>query len=296
MTVVAFIIMPAATNNYNVDALRGHAVTKKLKEAVEIVTKSIGERLFDAALRGQFPEGNKLISAEEKMLLKRHINSIKRDLPAPVVTHNMVDSGGDPILMELRRINLHNARGDKVKIVFHPEFINADNPIFNLDYEDFVRGCHLGVFPSYYEPWGYTPAECTVLGIPSVTTNLSGFGCYIEENVESSNEHGIYIVDRRLRSVEESVQQLTDYLYEFCQKTQRQRITQRNRTERLGELLDWKLLGLEYQKARRLALTRKYPGSFETRKIFSSGLIETSFAAVSTHTEAIRELISSDAL
>ena len=58
--------------------------------------------------------------------------------------------------------------------MFHPEFLSSTNPLFGLDYEDFVRGCHLGVFPSYYEPWGYTPAECTVMGIPSVTTNLSG--------------------------------------------------------------------------------------------------------------------------
>ena len=48
------------------------------------------------------------------------------------------------------------------QIVFHPDFLNANNPILGLDYEEFVRGCHLGVFPSYYEPWGYTPAECTV--------------------------------------------------------------------------------------------------------------------------------------
>ena len=47
-----------------------------------------------------------------------------------------------------------------------------------------VRGCHLGVFPSYYEPWGYTPAECTVLGVPSVTSDLSGFGLFIREQVE----------------------------------------------------------------------------------------------------------------
>lgn len=58
--------------------------------------------------------------------------------------------------------------------MFHPEFLSSTNPLFGLDYEEFVRGCHLGVFPSYYEPWGYTPAECTVMGIPSVTTNLSG--------------------------------------------------------------------------------------------------------------------------
>ncbi len=60
------------------------------------------------------------------------------------------------------------------QIVFHPEFLSSTNPLFGLDYEDFIRGCHLGVFPSYYEPWGYTPAECTVMGIPSITTNLSG--------------------------------------------------------------------------------------------------------------------------
>lgn len=61
-----------------------------------------------------------------------------------------------------------------LQIVFHPEFLTSTNPLFGLDYEEFVRGCHLGVFPSYYEPWGYTPAECTVMGIPSITTNLSG--------------------------------------------------------------------------------------------------------------------------
>lgn len=61
-----------------------------------------------------------------------------------------------------------------LQVIFHPEFLSSTNPLFGLDYEDFVRGCHLGVFPSYYEPWGYTPAECTVMGIPSITTNLSG--------------------------------------------------------------------------------------------------------------------------
>ena len=46
-----------------------------------------------------------------------------------------------------------------LQVIFHPEFLNSTNPLFGLDYEDFVRGCHLGVFPSYYEPWGYTPGE-----------------------------------------------------------------------------------------------------------------------------------------
>jgi glycogen(starch) synthase len=60
-----------------------------------------------------------------------------------------------------------------------------------------VRGCHLGVFASYYEPWGYTPAECTVLGVPSVTSDLSGFGLFIREHVEDPEQYGIYVIDRR---------------------------------------------------------------------------------------------------
>ncbi len=66
----------------------------------------------------------------------------------------------------------------------------------------------MGVFPSYYEPWGYTPAECTVMGVPNISTNLSGFGCFMEEHVHEPQTYGIYIVDRRYKSAEESCHQL----------------------------------------------------------------------------------------
>ena len=69
-------------------------------------------------------------------------------------------------------------------------------------------------------------------------------------------------MDRRQKSVEDSVTELTDQMFSFCQKTRRQRINQRNRTERLSDLLDWKSLGLEYAKARQLSLRRAYPDSF----------------------------------
>jgi len=204
-----------------------------------------------------------LVHEDDVVKLKRHIFALKRESLPPIVTHNMVDGGADLVLNELRRLRLFNSSSDRVKVVFHPEFLSSNNPVLGMDYEDFVRGCHLGVFPSYYEPWGYTPAECTLMGVPSVTTNLSGFGCYIEENVDNPSDYGIYIVDRRMKSVEESVQQLTDYFIQFCQKTQRQRINLRNRTERLSDLLDWKRIGLEYRKARQLALYRKYPECFD---------------------------------
>jgi glycogen(starch) synthase len=150
------------------------------------------------------------------------------------------------VLLALKRCNLLNDPDDRVKVVFHPDFLNSDNPLLGLSYEEFVRGCHLGVFPSYYEPWGYTPAECTIMGIPSVTSNLSGFGCFIEEHVMDPSSYGIYVIDRKFVSVEETVKSLAQNMFDFSQLTRRQRIIMRNRTERLSDLLDWKKLGIYY--------------------------------------------------
>ncbi|KAI5475234.1 glycogen(starch) synthase, glycosyltransferase family 3 protein [Pseudohyphozyma bogoriensis] len=268
VTVVAFIIMPAATNSYTIEALKGQAVTKQLRDTVTEIQNRIGARLFERTARytgehgTEVPDAATLLSDEDKILLKRRVLALRRNSLPPVTTHNMSDDANDPILNQIRRVQLFNRGSDRVKVIFHPEFLNANNPILGLDYEEFVRGCHLGVFPSYYEPWGYTPAECTVMGLPSITTNLSGFGCFMDELIENSEDYGIYIVDRRAKSVEDSVNQLTDQMLSFATKTRRQRINQRNRVERLSDLLDWKRMGLEYAKARQLALRRAYPDSF----------------------------------
>lgn len=176
--------------------------------------------------------------------LKRCIYAAQRNTLPPVITHNMQDDASDQVLQHIRRTQLFNQRSDRVKVIFHPEFLSSTSPLLPISYDDFVRGCHLGVFPSYYEPWGYTPAECTVMGIPSVTTNLSGFGCFIAEHVADPMSYGIYIVDRRFKGPEESVQQLAQYMFDFSNLSRRQRIIQRNRTERLSDLLDWRNLGI----------------------------------------------------
>jgi len=266
VTVVAFVIMPAQTTSLTVEALKGQAVIKSLRDTTHVIEQSIGRRLFERSLKWHegdpMPDEKELISGQDRVLLRRRLFAMKRSGLPPIVTHNMVNDHEDPVLNQIRRVQLFNHPTDRVKIIFHPEFLNSANPVLPLDYDDFVRGCHLGVFASYYEPWGYTPAECTVMGVPSITTNLSGFGCYMEELIENSSDYGIYIVDRRTKGVDDSVNQLTSYMYDFCGKSRRQRINQRNRTERLSDLLDWKRMGMEYVKARQLALRRAYPGSF----------------------------------
>lgn len=263
MTVVAFIIMPAQTTSLTVEALRGQAVVKSLNDTVGVIERSIGRRLFERAVHWKegdpLPDENDLITSQDRVMLRRRLFAMKRNTLPPIVTHNMVNDSEDPILNQIRRVQLFNHPSDRVKIIFHPEFLSSANPVLPLDYDDFVRGTHLGVFSSYYEPWGYTPAECTVMGVPSITTNLSGFGCYMEDLIENSSDYGIYIVDRRMKGVDDSVNQLTDFMHDFTTKSKRQRINQRNRTERLSDLLDWKRMGMEYVKARQLALRRGKP-------------------------------------
>ncbi|KAH9395106.1 Glycogen [starch] synthase, liver [Tyrophagus putrescentiae] len=247
ITVIAFLIFPGKTNNFNVDSLRGQAIAKQLRDTIDEVQEKIGKRLYEVCLGGRLPDPNDLIKPDDVVELKRCIYAAQRNTLPPVITHNMQDDASDQVLQHIRRTQLFNQRSDRVKVIFHP------------DYDDFVRGCHLGVFPSYYEPWGYTPAECTVMGIPSVTTNLSGFGCFIAEHVADPMSYGIYIVDRRFKGPEESVQQLAQYMFDFSNLSRRQRIIQRNRTERLSDLLDWRNLGIYYRKARQLALHRLHP-------------------------------------
>ncbi|XP_068134057.1 glycogen [starch] synthase, liver isoform X2 [Hyperolius riggenbachi] len=263
VTVVVFFIMPTKTNNFNVETLKGQAVRKQLWDTAHTVKEKFGKKLYEALLRGEIPDLNKILDRDDLTIMKRAIYSTQRQTLPPITTHNMVDDSTDPILSTIRRIGLFNSRTDRVKVVVHPEFLSSTSPLLPLDYEEFVRGCHLGVFPSYYEPWGYTPAECTVMGIPSVTTNLSGFGCFVQEHVADPAAYGIYIVDRRFRSPDESCNQLTQFLYGFCQQSRRQRIIQRNRTERLSDLLDWRYLGRFYMHARHLALCRMFPDEFE---------------------------------
>ena len=160
------------------------------------------------------------------------------------------------ILNFLRTSNLVNNRHDKVKVVYHPDFISTTNPLFKMDYTQFVRGCHLGIFPSMYEPWGYTPLECLASGLPSVTSDLAGFGDYVVNNISDHEEKGMYIIKRRENNFDETAEHLANILFRFVQFTRRERITLRYRCEEASLHFDWSNLEKYYDEAYELAFNR----------------------------------------
>jgi glycogen(starch) synthase len=125
-----------------------------------------------------------------------------------------------------------------------------------MDYDQFVRGCHLGIFPSSYEPWGYAPLECAALGLPSITSNLSGFGTYLDLNMPDHDKNGLSVLNRRYASFETAAAQMTNWIFDFLQLERRERIAQRNRVQSVSEHFDWSNLGRNYTQAYQMALQR----------------------------------------
>lgn len=269
-TIVAFIITNAATRNINVATLQSHLMFGELHKTCEQIEEQVGRRLFRDAASGRIALPDDLMDGDDRVRLKKAIQAWRTGRQPPIVTHDLIDDADDPILQHLRHRGLFNSPDDPVKVVFHPQFITATSPLIGLDYEQFVRGCHLGIFPSYYEPWGYTPMECVAMGVPAVTTNLSGFGAYVQRHVAEHQTQGITVLNRRTRSFEESVSELEEYLMQFINLGRRQRIELRNRAERLSELFDWPVLIEYYNEAHDMALDRGAgfrPGQIDVRAV-----------------------------
>lgn len=252
VTVVMFFVTKRPYHSINPEALQSRAVMKELRQTVDAIQRQVGDALFfEAASTMDFklPDLRNYVDDYWKLRYRRTIQSWKSGKLPSVVTHNLVDDHQDEVLNFVRGANMVNREDDRVKIVYHPDFINYTNPLFGIDYGQFVRGCHLGVFPSYYEPWGYTPLECIATGVPTVTSDLAGFGDFVKQNVSEKNRSGTYIVERKDRSFDDAAQQLFMQMYRFLQLSRRDRITLRNKVEASSVQFDWQYLVKFYEKA-----------------------------------------------
>jgi len=260
MTVVMFFITKRPGSGVNPKLLQSHELYSKVKSTCEEIQKIVGEKLFQGAVSTQdmrLPNLNDFVDEYWRMRLKRTLQAWRSKEWPTVVTHVLQDPQKDEILNSLRLSNLVNGPDDKVKVIYHPDFINSLSPINLQDYDQFVRGCHLGVFPSYYEPWGYTPLECIACGIPTVTCDLSGFGDYALKTIADPSDKGVYVLQRLNRSYDEAAEQLTNDLFNFVKQTRRERIAQRNRVESLASDFDWDNLIRFYDQAYSLTAWRE---------------------------------------
>ena len=258
MTVVSFFITRRPFYTFNPDVLQSKAQMEDVLRVSEEIKEQIGKRLYTKITSAdgpyEFPDLRAMVDDYLRLKLRRNVQSWKTHKLPKIVTHTLKDDAKDEILNFLRTANLVNNRHDKVKIVYHPDFISTSNPLFKMDYTQFVRGCHLGIFPSLYEPWGYTPLECLASGLPSVTSDMAGFGDYVVNKVPDHEEKGMYIINRRGIDFNQSAEDLANIMFEFVQLSRRDRIALRYKCEESSLHFDWSNLGKFYDEAYKLAM------------------------------------------
>lgn len=115
--------------------------------------------------------------------------------PLGLCTHNLFDESGDPVHVRCRELGIDNAAGSRVRVVQIPIYLRVDDGFLDREYEAVLAAMDLGVYPSFYEPWGYTPQEALAVGVPTVTTDLAGFGRWATAN-GLGPEHGITVLRR----------------------------------------------------------------------------------------------------
>lgn len=255
-TVVFFIISKRATRSINPLAMEKRGVLNELRDICSKIVDGVEQRLFKRAAGGGKLHLDDLIDEYWMLRYRRAQHALKQQCLPMVVTHILEDDANDPVLAHLRAMQLFNREEDPVKVVYHPDFITPHNRLWGLEYDQFVRGCHLGLFPSQYEPWGYTPLECAAMGVPSVTSDLAGFGRYVMDNMQNPEGSGLKVVRRRGRSFHDSAADLSAYLFDFCKMERRERIVLRNEVDKRSWDFDWSKLGRAYHAAHDLAIAR----------------------------------------
>jgi glycogen(starch) synthase len=256
ITVIFFIVTSRPTRSLNPLVLEKRGVLNQLTEVCDRIVGRVGEEVARRAAAGQDLRLDDLIEEYWQLRYRRTQAAFRMEVLPPIVTHILEDDQSDPVLNQLRKLQLFNRPEDPVKVVYHPEFITPVNPLWGIEYEQFVRGCHLGLFPSAYEPWGYTPLECMALGTPAVSSDLAGFGRYVQEMLPDHEQWGLSVLPRRGRPEHEVTRDLAERLFAYCSLARRERIEMRNQVERRSWELDWSKVGSAYHRAHDLALER----------------------------------------
>jgi len=189
-------------------------------------------------------------------------------LPNPVITHDLENLNDDRIVRQIWQLGLRNLPADKVKVILVPCYLQGNDGIFNMPYYHLLAANDLALYPSYYEPWGYTPLESCAFHTPCVTTDLSGFGQWVNETAghEGSLKDGVRVIHRTDANYYEVAGIMRDTIEEMLNSPARTRAAMRNAATRLADKAQWKHFIKFYHEAYHFALTRSHSADKPTKK------------------------------
>ena len=179
-------------------------------------------------------------------------------LDVPQVTHWLHNMSHDNVLGMMKYYDMHNRKDEKVKVIFLPCYLDGNDGIVNMTYYDIVLGNDLCIYPSYYEPWGYTPLEAIAFKVPCITTDLAGFGLWANSvfGHEGQLEDGVKVIHRTDYNYSEVADAIKDTVADFSNMTKKQVDTCRKNAGALSKKALWSEFIEYYYQAYDIALRK----------------------------------------
>ena len=244
-TILAFIWVPSAIRSIKPELLENKTLFNDIKDGLaESLPKIKKNILYSILARKELSELN-IFGKDFLSNTKRKLAKIKKKGSPPLSTHDLNDQN-DIIMQSLFEAGLDNQEDDRVKVMLYPIYLTGADGLLDLSYYEAMAGGHLGVFPSFYEPWGYTPLEAAALGVSSVTTDLAGFGKFILEQKQDKDKPGIFVLKRMGKTDEEINNDLSNFMYKFVKLSKHDRVLNKIEAKHLASLADWKNLIKNY--------------------------------------------------
>lgn len=200
------------------------------------------------------------VGEPRKDLQERLADGRRYDTPleVPQVTHWLHNMGHDNVLNMMKFYDMHNSHADNVKVIFLPCYLDGQDGILNLTYYDVVLGNDLCIYPSYYEPWGYTPLEAVAFKVPCITTDLAGFGLWANKVFGHNGEleDGVKVIHRTDYNYSEVADIIKDTVAHFSSLHKPQVDECRKHAEALSKKALWKEFIEYYYEAYDIALSK----------------------------------------
>ena len=198
---------------------------------------------------------------EPRKDLQERLNSKKKydtPLEVPQVTHWLHNMSHDNVLGMLKYFDMHNRKDERVKVIFLPCYLDGKDGILNMTYYDIVLGNDLCIYPSYYEPWGYTPLEAVAFKVPCITTDLAGFGLWANSVFGKYGEiqDGVKVIHRTDYNYSEVADNIKDTVAEFSAFTKKQVDEARKHASELSKKALWSEFIKFYEEAYDIALRK----------------------------------------